>query len=90
MTCKVCHQVNCTESFHDRNEHIPTLGEALDHYGEAYVTRAVNSHEVLLSALREAEVLLTNYLVDGKFPRGSDCDEVKEIIEKAIAKAEGK
>ncbi len=40
------------------------------------------------AALREAETLLCNYLAEGKFPRGSDCDEVKGIVVRALRGSE--
>lgn len=40
---------------------------------------------VMGEALRETETLLMNYLVAGKFPRGSDCDEVLEIVRHALS-----
>lgn len=35
-------------------------------------------------AILEAEILLTNYLVDGKFPTGSDCEAVRDLLRKVI------
>jgi len=51
------------------------------------VIRAEARIETLERALREAETLLTNYLVAGKFPPGSDCEEVRDI---ALAALDGK
>ena len=56
----------------------------------AFIVRCVNSHEELLTVAMEAECLLTNYLGAGKFPPGSDCDEIKKQLREAIAKAEGR
>jgi hypothetical protein len=60
--------------------HTPTLGESLDHYGEEYCTRAVNSHEELLDLLKISH---------------SDCLACEKgrlncPYQKAIARAEGK
>jgi hypothetical protein len=41
----------------------------------------------LEKALREGETLLTNYLVAGKFPHGSDCEEVRDIFRATLAAA---
>lgn len=38
----------------------------------------------LKEALRESETLLTNYLMAGKFPPGSDCEEVRDIARRAL------
>ena len=38
----------------------------------------------LEAAMREAETLLTNYLVEGKFPKGSDCEEVRDMLRAAL------
>lgn len=35
-------------------------------------------------AAQEAETLLTNYLIENKFPTGSDCWEVKKILYEAL------
>lgn len=40
----------------------------------------------LLTAAMEAECLLMNYIVNEHFPRGSDCDAVKEILREAMRK----
>jgi len=39
---------------------------------------------VLVSALREIEVLLINYLASDRFPLGSDCDEVKQLVQETL------
>lgn len=39
----------------------------------------------LVTAARIAEGLLLAYLADGKFPKGSDCDEVASILRDALA-----
>ena len=39
----------------------------------------------LAEAAMEAETLLTNYLVAHKFPVGSDCEEVRDMLRVALA-----
>jgi len=43
-----------------------------------------NSLTRLIQANREAQTLLTNYLYQQTFPKGSDCDEVLQILKKAL------
>ena len=40
--------------------------------------------DTLTKAAMEAETLLTNYLVAGKFPQGSDCEEVRNLLRVAL------
>jgi cell fate (sporulation/competence/biofilm development) regulator YmcA (YheA/YmcA/DUF963 family) len=46
--------------------------------------------ERLRTAAREADILLTNYLAAGKFPSGSDCEEVRDLLRAALAEKEDK
>ena len=66
-------------------------------YGEAMadeVERLLAAHEEfkqlaerlhrIEDAARDADTLLTNYLAAGKFPPGSDCEEVRDVLRTAL------
>lgn len=56
-------------------------------YGEAMSDKADDAlarlHRIE-EAARDADTLLTNYLAAGKFPPGSDCEEVRDALRAAL------
>lgn len=58
----------------------PTLGESLDHYGEAYCMRAVNSHQELVKACKQA-------IQDHEFGQSNESFGLFEATVKKLKKA---
>jgi hypothetical protein len=48
------------------------------------VTRRSKSRPTVREAAMEAETLLTNYLANDHFPKGSDCEEVRDMLRRAL------
>ena len=48
------------------------------------MTRRSKAEPTVREAAMEAETLLTNYLVDEKFPQGSDCHIVRDMLRRAL------
>ena len=64
------------------SEHAAAVQHASDLQDEAEA-RAQQLEE----AARDAETLLTNYLVAHKFPPGSDCEEVRDMLRHVLSPA---
>jgi len=76
-----------TLEIEDWKHGLSTAADAIAAQHEQEVADLVAQGAEMAEALRETETLLMNYLVSEKFPRGSDCDEVLQMVRDALSAA---
>lgn len=64
----------------------PRLEMTIPPYGLVDSDETHRARKNLIEAAMEAETLLTNYLVNEHFPRGSDCEDVLNLLTDAITR----